>query len=134
MFAGISLNYYIYILVYLQRSQLISPGLIIILTFGVCNCLEEQDPEVLLPPRNFNPHPYETGYDSRTAVNGNTGPVLFPETATSLDDDYYNEDATNAIHDHPYASVARRKKYKQAGRYQNEVSENGRLIFKINDH
>lgn len=74
---------------------------------NVCDCIEETAPEVYLNPRNFNPHPYENGYNSNRNVDSN-GPVLFPITRDDQQEDYYRNGISNVINEHPYASVARK--------------------------
>lgn len=90
----------------------------------MCVCLEEEEPEIFLAPRNFNPHPYQSGYNAQTRRNGNQGPVVFPATGSG---------GTNGktasvqgkialdVDNHPYASVVKRKRYKQAGRFDGQV-------------
>lgn len=97
--------------------------LIVLVSVQFSSCTEEPEPEALLPPRNFNPHPYQAGYDPQASFNGNTGPVLFPETPETApgNGDDYNNGIINAIDTHPYANVAKKKKYKQAGRWSFQV-------------
>lgn len=100
------------------------PLIIISLALPLCSCVEEQEPEIFLPPRNFNPHPYQNGYEPRR--NGNTGPVLFPATAPGLGVNGNSGELRTAgelhpIDRHPYATVAKKQRYKLAGRYDLKV-------------
>lgn len=81
---------------------------------------EEQQPEIFLPPRNFNPHPYYQQYDGEYEAHrptGNTGPVLFP----GGEGVQQQQQQSHPIDLHPYAKVANKQKYKARGRYSNQV-------------
>ncbi|XP_068909751.1 uncharacterized protein [Tenebrio molitor] len=88
--------------------------------------LEENRPAIFLSPRNFNPHPYEANYDLRDATDANrVGPVVFPPSPPD-EDDSVNSNVltierervfTHPIDNHPYARVARKRKYKLPGRF-----------------
>lgn len=91
--------------------------------------VEENEREIFLQPRNFNPHPYQPKYGVRIRGGGNTGPVLFPETPPDPDDPNGNSGNINgdrdnrlSIDSHPYASVVRKHKYKQVGRFHEQVN------------
>lgn len=92
------------------------------MTAPVCICVEEEEPEIFLAPRNFNPHPYQSGYNAETGGNGNTGPVVFPATR-GADGKAASATGRTALDadSHPYASVVKRKRYKQAGRFAAQV-------------
>lgn len=106
----------------------------ILAVLHTCHGLESSHPEVLLQPRNFNPHPYTDGgrvppgfnefHHASAAVPvaltaaGRRGPVLFPSNPG--DDAQSTGVPTGApIQDrgHPYAGVARKHKIKLAGRF-----------------
>lgn len=74
-----------------------------------------------MSPRNFNPHPYQSGYDPRRISNENIGPVLFPTTSEQQNEQIYDNGISNVIDDQPYAFVARKKKYQFIGHSRNEV-------------
>lgn len=88
----------------------------------MCICVEEEEPEIFLAPRNFNPHPYQSGYNAETRRNGNTGPVVFPASGEA-DGKTVSLQGRNVLDadSHPYASVVKRKRYKQAGRFDGQV-------------
>lgn len=121
---------------YFQQTP--SPSFLII-TLTLCIILvsssirgeDEHQPEIFLPPRNFNPHPYYYeqqqqqqqqhygGYESgRTA--GNTGPVLFPGGEGVGIQQRQGE--IHPVDLHPYAKVADKHRYKARGRFNIEVS------------
>jgi hypothetical protein len=95
--------------------------------------LEENRPAIFLSPRNFNPHPYEANYDLRDATDANrVGPVVFPPSPPD-EDDSVNSNVltierervfTHPIDNHPYARVARKRKYKLPGRFIHQVIRN----------
>lgn len=79
--------------------------------------LESPEPEVLLQPRNYNPHPYENGQGR--SLGSRRGPILFPPevrpTATGL-----TFGRPDIGVEHPYANVARKQRVKLAGRFSSE--------------
>lgn len=89
-------------------------------------CLESPQPEVLLQPRNFNPHPYQEGVRVSPTAASRLGPVLFPGggdltiarqsagPATLLD---------TGVDNHPYANVARKHRIKLAGRFSSIAAD-----------
>lgn len=77
---------------------------------------DEQQPEIFLPPRNFNPHPYYSGYETGRPA-GNTGPVLFPGGEGTSQ----QQGEVHPVDFHPYAKVADRRRYKARGRFNTQV-------------
>ncbi|XP_044269825.1 uncharacterized protein LOC123014668 isoform X2 [Tribolium madens] len=91
--------------------------------------VEENQPEIFLSPRNFNPHPYEAGYDPRDASDANRlGPVVFPPSPPDEDNSVNSNVLTlererqlnHPIDNHPYAKVARKRKYQFPGRFSQQ--------------
>lgn len=111
------------------------------------HALEEPSPEVFLQPRNFNPHPYELGYDPRSGdrqvsrlreyanqidVFGadDRGPILFPANNQPGDNRVTTDPYVVAqLKDtHPYAGVAAKKKKKYGIPVSFRISANTNYI------
>lgn len=83
---------------------------------------DEHQPEIFLPPRNFNPHPYYGGYETGRLA-GNTGPVLFPGgEGVQQQQQQQQQGEVHPVDLHPYAKVADKHRYKARGRFNIEVS------------
>lgn len=92
----------------------------------MCSGLESNDPEVLLQPRNFNPHPYRAGgralqqqqQQRQQDIAERLGPVLFPPNPSDNARPTSNVvRVTQSSNDeHPYANVARKQRLKFSGR------------------
>lgn len=102
------------------------------------SCLESPEPEVLLQPRNFNPHPYEEG---GRALPTRHGPVLFPAVGNALTSQSavpvgLLNVGTSGVDNHPYADVARKQRIKLAGRFSaaDQVRVKVNTLFLANAH
>ncbi|XP_049818941.1 uncharacterized protein LOC109599405 isoform X2 [Aethina tumida] len=103
-----------------KRRQIIQ-AIIISILVPASLCVEEPEPEVFLPPRNFNPHPYEAKTNLR-----DSGPVVFPN---NQEDDNEARGRNNIVtiprqtghpvDNHPYPKVATKNRYtsRLAGKY-----------------
>ncbi|XP_017774186.1 PREDICTED: uncharacterized protein LOC108560959, partial [Nicrophorus vespilloides] len=101
---------------YANTWMMVAFGLVFFFALSVVSGLEEAQPEIFLPPRNFNPHPYEINafqYNRIDVAAPNTGPVLFPSNR--------EPNAIQTQDPHPYAGVVKKKKYSLGlGRFQKE--------------
>lgn len=100
-------------------------AIIIFILVPASLCVEEPEPEVFLPPRNFNPHPYEAKTNLR-----DSGPVVFPN---NQEDDNEARGRNNIVtiprqtghpvDNHPYPKVATKNRYtsRLAGKYHRKV-------------
>lgn len=88
--------------------------------------LEEVAPEVYLQPRNFNPHPYETGGGGGPTGADNNGPAVFPtnsEDNAPVQSNFITLSRNNhPVDNHPYVKVAQKNQYRLPGKYHTEVS------------
>ncbi|KAJ8922176.1 hypothetical protein NQ315_004111 [Exocentrus adspersus] len=95
---------------------------------------EDPRPEIFIPAKNFNPHPYELA----AQTGERNGPVLFPpnpednlvESRSNFVTltNFPNRDS-HPVDSHPYAKVARKHKYRVIGRFDDEdprVNEHAR--------
>ncbi|GLV45815.1 Cuticular protein 50Cb [Carabus blaptoides fortunei] len=95
----------------------------------MCYGLESRNPEVLLQPRNFNPHPYREGGRAlqQQDIADRLGPVLFPtnpsDSARPSSNVVRVTQSTNRD-EHPYANVARKQRLKFSGRLVAADQEN----------
>lgn len=115
--------------VQLQNSFGASCSLVLILlicTGHLSSCLESPQPEVLLQPRNFNPHPYQEGVRVSPTAAGRLGPVLFPQGVGGPINRHSALSATlldTSVDYHPYANVARKHRIKLAGRFSSAADD-----------
>lgn len=100
--------------------------------------MEEAERAIYLQPRNFNPHPYQIGYENEIKDSGEVEPILFPKTSLDPSQNYQNFQSAHGngdksfIDSNAYTSLVRKYKYKQSGRFNYNLQVRRKKYLKIN--